>query len=48
MTNVTIRNNVIVKPIYKPPPMLREDVSWTVSVEKGWKVTGLWVVRGRG
>ncbi|KAM7388867.1 hypothetical protein PAMP_022877 [Pampus punctatissimus] len=28
---------------YKPPPMLREDISWTVSVEKGWKVTGLWL-----
>lgn len=47
--NVTIRNNVIVEPpFYKPPPMLREDISWTVSVEKdgrlqdcGWQGVGI-------
>jgi len=34
--------------LYKPPPMLREDISWTVSVEKGWKVTEVWLEETRG
>lgn len=31
---------------YKPPLMLREDISWTVSVEKGKNITGLGKRRG--
>lgn len=33
---------------YKPSLLLREDISWTVSVENGWKVTGTWVEGSRG